>query len=57
MATLKIYSNNNKTESVNFNTTWAANIKAQDWMSHDKRIEKIVMTENGLHHTTYIRKG
>ena len=57
MATLKIYFNNNKTESVNFNTAWAANIKAQDWMCHDKRIEKIVMTENGLHHTTYIRKG
>lgn len=57
MTTLKINYTNNHSERVNFETLWAANIKAQDWISRDPRIASIDMVENGKLHTTFRRKG
>lgn len=57
MTTLKINYINNRSERVNFETLWAANIRAQDWISRDPRIASIEMVENGILHTTFRRKG
>ena len=47
----------NRTERVPFETLWAANIVAQDWMSRDDRILAIRVVENGVLHTTFRRKA
>jgi len=57
MTTLKITYTNNHTERVHFDTLWAANIKAQDWMAQNPSIAVIEMIDNGLLHTTFRRKG
>ena len=46
----------NRTEHVPFDTLWAANLRADDWMRRDPNIQRIEITENGILWVTFIRR-
>ena len=47
----------NRTEKAVFETRWAADLKADEWMNKDKRIKSIEMLDKGVLVVTYRRRG
>lgn len=47
----------NRTEKAVFETRWAAELKADEWMNRDPRIQAIEVLDNRVLVVTYRRKG
>lgn len=47
----------NRTEHAVFQTRWAAEMRADEWMNKDPRIQSIAVVERGITKVTYIRRG
>lgn len=47
----------NRTERAVFETRWAAELKASEWMNLDPRIQTIEVMEDKILVVTYLRRG
>ena len=47
----------NRIERATFETRWAAELKADEWMNHDPRIQAIEVLDGKILVVTYRRKG